>query len=100
MTNEVLSPEVAADVWQRQAKSMFARYLELEVAGFRTVATEQEVNLVEIIDGREVVIRGFIDRVCEDPSGTVVIVDYKTNREIGAEAGAAYARQLSIMSAP
>ena len=95
-TNEVLSPEVGTDVWERQAEAMFARYLELDVAGFRTVATEQEVNLVEEIDGREVVIRGFIDRLCEDPTGTAVIVDYKTNREIGAEAGAAYSRQLAI----
>jgi DNA helicase-2/ATP-dependent DNA helicase PcrA len=95
-TNEVLSPEVAGDVWERQAEAMFARYLELDVAGFRTRATEQEVNLVESIDGREVVIRGFIDRLCDDPAGTAVIVDYKTNRQIGAEAAAAYARQLSI----
>jgi DNA helicase II / ATP-dependent DNA helicase PcrA len=95
-TDEVLSPALAADVWERQAEPMFSRYLELEVAGFRTLATEQEVNLVENIDGREVVIRGFIDRLCEDPAGSVVLVDYKTNKEIGAEAGAAYARQLSI----
>jgi DNA helicase-2/ATP-dependent DNA helicase PcrA len=95
-TNEVLSPAVAADVWARQTGPMFRRYLELEVAGFRTLATEQEVNLVERIDGREVVIRGFIDRLCEDPAGTTIIVDYKTNKEIGTEASAAYSRQLAI----
>ena len=75
---------------------MFERYLGTEVAGMPTIATEQEVNLALDVAGRPILVRGFIDRLCEDAKGRAWVVDYKTNRSLGAEALTVYGRQLAI----
>jgi RecB family exonuclease len=75
---------------------MLERYLGTEVAGMRTIATEQEVNLAVDLGGRPVLVRGFIDRLCNDAEGRAWVVDYKTNRSLGAEALTVYGRQLAI----
>ena len=75
---------------------MFERYLGTEVAGMPTIATEQEVNLAVDVGGRPILVRGFIDRLCEDAEGRAWVVDYKTNRSLGAEALTVYGRQLAI----
>ena len=41
-------------------------------------------------------IRGFIDRICRDDAGRTWVVDYKTNRSLGAESLTVYGRQLAI----
>ncbi len=61
-----------------------------------TIATEQEVNLAVDVGGRSVLVRGFIDRLCNDADGRAWVVDYKTNRSLGAEALTVYGRQLAI----
>jgi DNA helicase-2/ATP-dependent DNA helicase PcrA len=86
----------AAAVWDATARAMFEHYLRSDVAGMTTIATEQEVNLVVDADGRPVLVRGFIDRLCRDADGGVWVVDYKTNRSLGAESLTVYGRQLAI----
>ena len=74
-----------AAVWEATAGRMFEHYLESDIARMATIATEQEVNLAVEMDGQPVLVRGFIDRLCRDASGGVRVVDYKTNRSLGAE---------------
>ncbi len=88
--------ERAVTVWSATAERMLERYLGTEVAGMRTIATEQEVNLAVDVGGRPVLVRGFIDRLCNDAEGRAWVVDYKTNRSLGAEALTVYGRQLAI----
>lgn len=91
----VLSDQDAQGTWAKAAAPMFESYLGLDLSTFPTLATEQEFNLIEVVDEQEVLIRGFIDRLCDGPDGPV-LVDYKTNTAIGEGASAAYARQRSI----
>ena len=88
--------ERAVAVWDATARRMFEHYLESDVARMTTIATEQEVNLAVEVDGHPVLVRGFIDRLCRDASGGVWVVDYKTNRSLGAESLTVYGRQLAI----
>lgn len=89
-------PAGAAAVWETTTRRMFEKYLRSDVAAMTTIATEQEVNLVVDVDGRPVLVRGFIDRLCRDADGRAWVVDYKTNRSLGAESLTAYGRQLAI----
>jgi hypothetical protein len=91
-----VGPDRAAATWNTVADRMFENYLTSQVAGMSTIATEQEVNLVVDVSGQPVMIRGFIDRVCRDDTGKTWVVDYKTNRSLGAESLAVYGRQLAI----
>lgn len=88
--------ERAAVAWDASAKRMFERYLMTEVAAMPTIATEQEVNLALDVGGRPILVRGFIDRLCKDADGRAWVVDYKTNRSLGAGALTVYGRQLAI----
>jgi DNA helicase-2/ATP-dependent DNA helicase PcrA len=92
----LVSPNLGQKSWERDAKAMFERYLTLDIARYQTLTTEQEVNLVEVIQGQEILIRGFIDRLCRAPDGRTVLVDYKTNTAIREVAAASYSRQLAI----
>jgi ATP-dependent exoDNAse (exonuclease V) beta subunit len=89
-------PERAAAVWDATAGRMFERYLQTDISGMATIATEREVNLVVDVGGQPVLVRGFIDRLCTDANGKVWVVDYKTNRSLGAESLTVYGRQLAI----
>lgn len=91
-----MGSERAVTVWDATVERMFERYLGTEVAGMPTIATEQEVNLALDVGGQSVLVRGFIDRLCTDPEGRAWVVDYKTNRSLGADALTAYGRQLAI----
>jgi DNA helicase-2/ATP-dependent DNA helicase PcrA len=91
-----VGPDRAAATWNTVAARMFENYLSSQVAAMSTIATEQEVNLVVDVSGQPVMIRGFIDRVCRDDAGKTWVVDYKTNRSLGAESLAVYGRQLAI----
>lgn len=84
--------ERAVAVWAATARPMFERYLGTDVAGMPTIATEQEVNLAVEVGGRPVLVRGFIDRLCRDADGRAWVVDYKTNRSLGAESLTVYGR--------
>ena len=88
--------ERAVSVWDAAARQMFDRYLQSDVATMTTIATEQEVNLAVEVDGHPVLVRGFIDRLCRDADGCVWVLDYKTNRALGAESLMVYGRQLAI----
>jgi DNA helicase-2/ATP-dependent DNA helicase PcrA len=88
--------ERAADVWDAAAGRMFERYLKTDIARMHTIATEQEVNLLVNAGDQSVLVRGFIDRLGRDSDGRVWVVDYKTNRSLGAEALTVYGRQLAI----
>lgn len=91
----MVTRQLSEALWENEAAAMFEHYLSLDLSTYPTLATEHEFNLVEVIDGQEVLIRGFIDRLCQGPDGTVLI-DYKTNAAIGDDSAAAYARQLAI----
>jgi DNA helicase-2/ATP-dependent DNA helicase PcrA len=89
-------PDRAAATWDTTAGRMFEDYLRSEVAAMATIATELEVNLAVDVHGQPVLVRGFIDRLCRDANGRGWVVDYKTNRSLGAESLSVYGRQLAI----
>jgi DNA helicase-2/ATP-dependent DNA helicase PcrA len=91
-----LGAERTVTGWDATAARMFENYLLTEIARMSTIATEQEVNLAVAVGNRAVLIRGFIDRLCRGADGRALVVDYKTNRSLGAEALAVYGRQLAI----
>ena len=86
----------AEALWASDAESMFTHYLASPVARMATIATEQEFNLAVDVDGTPVMVRGFIDRLCRTGDGRVLVVDYKTNRDISSSTHAAHDRQLAI----
>ena len=92
----VLTDTAAADVWAREGEAMFVNYLASPVSAYETVATEQEFNLAVDVGGVPVMIRGFIDRLCRTDDGRLLVVDYKTNRDISTATHAAHDRQLAI----
>jgi DNA helicase II / ATP-dependent DNA helicase PcrA len=89
-------PDRAGATWDKTAGRMFGNYLGSDVAAMTTIATEQEVNLVVDVEGQPVLVRGFIDRLCRGIDGKVWVIDYKTNRSLGAESLTVYGRQLAI----
>jgi DNA helicase-2/ATP-dependent DNA helicase PcrA len=89
----------AIALWNREVHHMLARYRQLPISGFETLSTEREFNLARVVDGHEVMIRGFIDRVCRDTCGRAYLVDYKTTKSIDERARLAYSRQLSVYGA-
>ncbi|HZT96596.1 MAG TPA: ATP-dependent DNA helicase [Chloroflexota bacterium] len=91
---DLISQPGAEKLWRARGRELFERYTRLEPAEYETLETEAEFNLVLVVDGAEVVIRGFIDRICRGPDGRLYLLDYKTGG-IQARMGA-YQRQLSL----
>ena len=54
----------------------------------------KEVYVGTVVDER--VVEGFIDLLIEEPDGTLVIVDYKTDADPSHETVLAYQRQLRV----
>ncbi len=94
----VVTAAEAGALWSSDARAMFENYLASDVAHLETIANEQEVNLVMRVADTDVLIRGFIDRLCRAADGSILVLDYKTNRGMSAATHESHDRQLAIYS--
>jgi DNA helicase-2/ATP-dependent DNA helicase PcrA len=82
--------------WTERVAKMMEGYRDLDVAGYETLAIEKQFRLILEVDGQEVAIDGRVDRVCRSTVGEVLLLDYKTTRDINARVLESYRRQLAV----
>ncbi|MGH7665886.1 MAG: ATP-dependent helicase [Candidatus Dormibacteria bacterium] len=82
-----------------EAEAMLNTYLALPTAALPTVATEFAFTWSDWAGPGCPPLVGLIDRIARLPQGGLLLIDYKTNRSLGATEQVTYARQLQLYAA-